>query len=136
VDIDLAQDRVAGVNESMRCVCWNNDDAARQHLALFISHCDGGAAFEGKCDLDVRMRMQMRALPGPGLDDVGGQGRALSFADELIRHSNKRQLLEIDEAHGGNLRESPRSSRVNFEVTNSSEPATGRVRVAAATGPD
>jgi hypothetical protein len=41
----------------------------------------------------------------------------LSFADELIRHPNKRQLLDIHEAHGGNLRESLRSSRVNFEET-------------------
>jgi hypothetical protein len=34
----------------------------------------------------------------------------VSFADELIRHPDKRQLLEIDKAHGGNLQESLRNS--------------------------
>ena len=32
---------------------------------------------------------------------VSGEWRALSFADELMRHSDKRQLLETDEAHRG-----------------------------------
>jgi hypothetical protein len=40
----------------------------------------------------------------------------LIFADELIRHSNKWQLLETDKAHAGKLRESFRRSRVNFEM--------------------
>ena len=47
MDINLAQERVAGVNESMRCVHRNDDDAARFHFPLFISDRDGGAAFEG-----------------------------------------------------------------------------------------
>jgi hypothetical protein len=37
VNVDLAQHRVAGVNEAMRCLRRNDDDAARFHLALFIS---------------------------------------------------------------------------------------------------
>jgi hypothetical protein len=57
VDVDLTQRRVAGVNESMRGVRWDDDDAASLHLALFISHRDGGAAFEGECDFNVRMLM-------------------------------------------------------------------------------
>ena len=57
VDIDLAQDGVAGVNESMRCVRRNDDDAARFHVALFISDGDGGAAFKRERDFDVRMLM-------------------------------------------------------------------------------
>ena len=55
MDADLTQRRVAGVNESMRYVRRNNDDAARFHLALFISDCHGGAALEGECDFDVGM---------------------------------------------------------------------------------
>jgi len=104
VDVDLTQHRLAGVNESMRCTRRNDDDAASFYLALFIPDCDGGAAFERECDFDVRMLMQRRSLPRLGLDDVGREGRPLSFADELIRHSDKRQLFETDEAHGGNLR--------------------------------
>lgn len=99
--IDLAQDGVAGVNESMRRARGNDDDAARFYLALFISDGNGGAAFKRECDFDVRMRVQRRPLPGIGLDDVGREGRALSFAYEFIRHSDKRQLLEVDEAHNG-----------------------------------
>jgi len=57
VDVNLAQERIAGVNESMRCVRRNDDDAARFHLALFISDRDGGAALERECDFDVRMLM-------------------------------------------------------------------------------
>ena len=99
VDVDLAQDRVAGINESMRRVSRDDDDAACSYLSVFIADGDGGAAFEGECDFDVGMLMQGRTLSGPGLDDVGREGRALHSADELIRHSNKRQLLETDEAH-------------------------------------
>ncbi len=85
----------------MRCVRGNDNDAACLYLPLFISDRDGGAAFDDECYFNVRMLMQRRALLGPGLDDVGRERRALSFADELIGHSNKRQLLEIDEAHAG-----------------------------------
>jgi hypothetical protein len=115
--INLPEHSIAGVNESMRCFRRNDDDAACFHFALFISDRDGGAAFKRECDFHVGMRMQRRPLPGPGLDDVGRKGRALNFADELMRHSNKRQLIEIDEAHAGNLRETLRSSGANFERT-------------------
>jgi hypothetical protein len=57
VDVDLAQHRVAGVNEAMRCLRRNDDDTARFHLALFISDGDGGAAFERERDFDVWMLM-------------------------------------------------------------------------------
>ena len=116
VNVDLTQRRVARVNESMGGVGWNDDDAARFHLALFISDRDAGAAFEGECDLHVRMLVQRRALPRLRADDVGREGRTLIFADELMRHSNKWQLLETDKAHVGKLRESFRRSRVNFEM--------------------
>jgi hypothetical protein len=105
VDINLTQERVAGVNESMRRIRRNDDDAARFHLALFITDGDGGAAFEGKCDFNVGMFMQGWTLSGLRLDDVGRERGAVFFADEIKRHSNKRQLLEINEAHGANLRE-------------------------------
>jgi hypothetical protein len=49
VNVDLTQRRVARVNESMGCIGWNDNDAARLHLALFVSDRDGGAAFEGEC---------------------------------------------------------------------------------------
>jgi len=55
VDIDLAQEGVAGVNESMRRVRRNDDDTARFHLALFVSDCDRGAAFKRERDFDIRM---------------------------------------------------------------------------------
>src|SRR6202040_3665291 len=56
------------------------------------------------------MLVQRLALPGFGRDDVGREGRAFFFADELMRYSDKRQLLEIEEAHRGDLRESQRNS--------------------------
>jgi hypothetical protein len=57
VDVDLAQHRVAGVNEAMRCLRRNDDDTARFPLALFISDGDGGAAFERERDFDAWMLM-------------------------------------------------------------------------------
>jgi hypothetical protein len=63
VDIDLAQRRVAGVNESMRRVRGDDDDAAGVQFVRFIANRDGGAAFERERDLDVRMRVQWRTLP-------------------------------------------------------------------------
>ena len=110
MDIELAQDRGAGVNEPVRRVRPNDDNAARFYLALFLTDRDGGSAFESECDFDVGMFVQRRALPGLSLDDVGREGCSVSFADELIRHPDKRQLLEIDKAHGGNLQESLRNS--------------------------
>jgi hypothetical protein len=99
--INLSKDSVAGVDESMRRIRRDNDNAARFYLALFISDRDRGAAFEGECDLDVRMRVQRRPLFRFGVDYVGREWRALRFANEFMRHSHKRQLLEIDEAHNG-----------------------------------
>ena len=64
VDVDLAQHRVAGVNESMPCIRGNDDDAPGFHFNGFIADRDGGTAFERECDLDVRMRVQWRACPG------------------------------------------------------------------------
>ena len=58
----------------MGCIGWNDADAARFHLALFISDREAGAAFEGECDLHVRMLMQRRALPRLRTDDVGREG--------------------------------------------------------------
>lgn len=101
VDVNLAQERVARINESMRTSRRNDDNAACLHLALFVSDRDGSGTFESECDFHVRMLVQRRALPRFGLNDVGRERRALSFADELMRHSNERQMLEIDEAHGG-----------------------------------
>jgi len=51
VDVDLAQRRVAGVNESMRCVRGNDDDAAGVHFERFIAERHAGAAFERERDL-------------------------------------------------------------------------------------
>ena len=99
MDIDLPHHSVAGVNESMRCIRGNDNDAACLHLAFFISDGDRGGSFDGERDFYVGMLVQRRALPGFGRDDVGREGRAFFFADELMRHSDKRQLLEIEEAH-------------------------------------
>ena len=110
MDIELAQDRGAGVNEPMQRVRRNDDNAARFYFALVVTDRDGGSAFESECDFDVGMFVQRWALPGLGLDDVGREGCAVSFADELIRHPSKRQLLKIDKAHDGNLQESLRNS--------------------------
>jgi len=104
VNVDLTQERVARVNESMQRIRWDYDDAAGFYLALLVSDGDSGTALERECDFDVRMLVQRRALPGPGVDDVGGEGCAVICANEVIRHSHERQLLEIDEAHG--IRES------------------------------
>ena len=57
VDVDLAQDRIAAVNEAVRRVRGNDDDAAGCHFARFISDCNRGRTFERERDLDVRMRM-------------------------------------------------------------------------------
>ena len=46
VDVDLTQRRFARGNESMGCLGLEYDDAARFHLALFVSDREAGAAFE------------------------------------------------------------------------------------------
>ena len=57
MDVDLTENGVAGVNEPMRCVRGNDHDTTGFHLARFVSHRDGGAAFKGKCYLHVGMRV-------------------------------------------------------------------------------
>src|SRR4029077_17026192 len=99
VDVDLKQDALAGVNESMRCIRGCDNNGTGFHFARFIPDRDGGSSFDGERDFYVGMLVQRRALPGFGRDDVGREGRAFFFADELMRHSDKRQLLEIEEAH-------------------------------------
>ena len=42
MDIDLMKDRVAGINESMRRIRRNDDDAACFHFTLFVSDRDDG----------------------------------------------------------------------------------------------
>ena len=101
MDVDLTQDCVARVNESIRCVRGNDGDAAGFHFKRFIADRDGGTAFERERDFDVRMRVSRRALSRLRLDDVGRERCALLFADKFIRHSDKRQLLEIQKAHDG-----------------------------------
>lgn len=92
VDVNLAQERVAGVNESMRCFHGNNDDAS--------------SALTRDCPITRRFPSGFAVYP---------PASPLRRIHLVMRHSNKRQLREIDGAHGGNLRESLRSSRVNFE---------------------
>ena len=57
MDVDLAQDLGARVNETMRCVRWNDDDATRFYLALLISDRNRRAAFDSECDFDIGMFM-------------------------------------------------------------------------------
>ena len=71
MDIQLAQDRGAGVNEPMRRVRGNDDNAAGLHFKRFIADRDGGTAFERERDLNVRMRVQWRTLPRRRRNDVG-----------------------------------------------------------------
>ena len=106
MDVDLTQDALAGVNESMRCIRGCDNNGTGFHFARFIPDRDGGSSFDGERDFYVGMLVQRRALPGFGRDDVGREGRAFFFADEIMRHSDKRELLEIEEAHRENLRES------------------------------
>ena len=81
MDVDLTQDALAGVNESMWCIRGNDNDAACLYLAFFISDRDRGGSFDGERDFYVGMLVQRRALPGFGRDDVGREGRAFFFAD-------------------------------------------------------
>jgi hypothetical protein len=57
VHINLTQGRVAGINESMRRVCRNDDDAPGFYVARVVTNPDCGAAFNCKGDLDVGMRV-------------------------------------------------------------------------------
>ena len=57
MNVNLAQRRFSGVNESMRCIRRDNDNAAGLHFAGFIPDRDGGAAFDCERDFDIRMRV-------------------------------------------------------------------------------
>jgi hypothetical protein len=64
VDIDLAQDRLPGVNEAVRRIRGNDHDATGFHFARLITDRDGGAAFESECNFNVRMCVQWGPWPG------------------------------------------------------------------------
>ena len=74
MDVNLAQDGVAGVYETMRCVRGDDYHAAGSHIARFVAHRDRGRAFDDEGDFDIGMRVEGRALSGLGRDDVGGKG--------------------------------------------------------------
>lgn len=57
MDVDLAQRRFAGVNESMRCIRRDDNNAAGLRFAGFITDGDRGATFNRKSDFDVGMRV-------------------------------------------------------------------------------
>ena len=99
VNVDLAKDCVSAVNEAVRSVRGDDDNAAGFHFTGLIPDRDGGAAFKRERDLDVWMRVQRRALAGFCVDNVGGERRALRFADEFIRHPDKREFLKIKKRH-------------------------------------
>ena len=84
MDVDLAKGRLPGVHEAMRRVRRDDDDTAGSYFALLSAHGDDGAAFDRERDFDVGMRMQGRTLSRFGVDDVGGEGRAVFFADEIV----------------------------------------------------
>ena len=63
MDIDLAEDCLARIDEAVRCPGGNDDDAARFHLTLFVADGDRRATLDRKGDFDVGMGMQRRALP-------------------------------------------------------------------------
>ena len=99
MNVDLPKDARARVNELVRRIRGNYGDAAGLNFTFFIADPDPGRTLDDKRNLGVRMFMQRWTLPGFGDDDVSGKRRALRFADELMRHSNKRQLLEIQKTH-------------------------------------
>ena len=83
----------------MRRIRGDYGNAAGLNFTFFIADRNPGRAFDDERNFDVGMLMQRRTLPGFGGDDVSGERRALRFADELMRHSNERQLLEIQKTH-------------------------------------
>ena len=84
MDVDLAKDGVPGVHEAMRRVCRDDNDAADCYFALLSADGNSGAAFDRERDFDVGMRMQGRTLSRFGVHDVGGEGRAVFFAEEVV----------------------------------------------------
>jgi len=57
VDINLTQNRVSRVNETVRRIRRDDDDAAGLHFARFISDSDEGATFNRERNFDIWMRM-------------------------------------------------------------------------------
>jgi hypothetical protein len=100
VDVDLAQDGLSGVNKAVRSVGRDDDNAAGFHFTGLIADRDRGTAFKRERDFNVWMCVQWRTLPGFCINDIGRERRALFFSDKLIRHSDKRKLLEIQKRHG------------------------------------
>jgi hypothetical protein len=64
VDIDLAQRRVTGINEAVRCSCGNHDNVAGFHFALFIAGYASCASFFDNDDFVVIVPVQSRSAPG------------------------------------------------------------------------
>src|SRR5947207_723068 len=83
MNIDLAQNRVAGVNEAMWGIYRYHHNGARFHFTRFIADGDPGRAINDERDLNVWMHVQGRSLSGFGGNNVGRERCALSVADEL-----------------------------------------------------
>ena len=103
MDINLPQHCLSRVYKTMRGVGGNDHDPARFHFARFIAQSDASATFNRERYLDIGMSMQWRPLAGCRNNDVGGERRAVFFADEVVGHANKRQLFESNEAHEASL---------------------------------
>ena len=52
-------------------------------------------------------------------DNVGRKWRALLFAHEFTRHSDKRQLIQIQEAHGESIAQESVKAEYNLRVPQS-----------------
>ena len=57
VDVDLPQRRLARIDEAVRRICRNNNNAARFYFARFVANRDRGSTFNREGDFSVRMRM-------------------------------------------------------------------------------
>ena len=57
VDVDLLQRHLTRVDEAMRRICWNNNNAARFYFARLIANRDRCGALNRKGDFSIGMRM-------------------------------------------------------------------------------
>ena len=57
MDVDLPQRGLARIDEAVRRICGNNDNAAGFYFASFIADRDHGCTFNREGDFSVRMRM-------------------------------------------------------------------------------
>ena len=57
VDVDLLQGRLAGIDEAVRRICRNNNNAPRFYFTRFAANCDRGGTFNRESDFSVGMRM-------------------------------------------------------------------------------